>query len=59
METKAKKFDCVSVKRQSQSRLMADYNARKAEFPNYLDFLRSVAENSEWVSSQRRRLQTV
>jgi hypothetical protein len=47
MGTKAKTFDCVDFKRKAQERLRAEYEARRSEFPDYYDFLRAKAEESE------------
>ncbi len=43
---KVKKFDCVEMKRKVQEKLMAEYEARKDEFPSYADFIRSKAKLS-------------
>ncbi len=50
MKTKAKgkKFDCVAMKRKVQESLMAEYEARRDEFPTYGEFIRSIAKQSSF-----------
>ena len=51
METKPetqKTFDCVEFKRQSQQRLSAEFERRKAEFDSYVDFIRAKVQEDEW-----------
>ena len=56
MGTKAKKaFDCVEMKNRIQAARRAEYEARKNEFPSYLDFILARADNSEWVQQMRRK----
>ena len=52
---KTKTFDCVEMKRQVQQELLAEYEARKGEFASFDDYLRHVAESSEWGRAMRRR----
>ena len=55
METEAKTFDCVEMKRKSQEHLFQEYESRKDEFGSYPDFLRAKAEESDWIRKQRER----
>ena len=55
MGTKAKTFDCVEMKNRIQAQSMAEYLARKDEFPSYLDFVRDRCRKSEWVQDVRRK----
>jgi hypothetical protein len=43
---KAKKFDCVEMKRKIQKKLMTEYEAQKDDFASYGDFIRSKAKQS-------------
>ena len=54
-KTKAKKFDCVAMKDRIQARLLAEYQARKDEFPSYMAFIRATNDESEWVRRARER----
>ena len=47
MGTRTKKFDCVEMKNRIQRELMREYQARKAEFTSYADFLNATADESE------------
>ena len=55
MATKAKTFDCVEMKRQSQRKLREQYEARKQEFDSYHDFLKAKADESSWVRRMRKK----
>ncbi len=55
MTTKTKTFDCVEMKRCIQEGLRAEYESRKKEFPSYVDFLETKANESPWVRQQRQR----
>lgn len=46
-----KPFDCVEFKRQSQARLMAEYERRRQEFDSFHAFVNAKAEESDWVRS--------
>ena len=56
MGTKTKTFDCVEMKDRIQAKLLAEYEARKDEFPSYMAFIRATAAESEWVRQLRTRL---
>ncbi len=56
MPPTTKTFDCVEMKRQSQRRLLQEFEGRRGEFDNYLDFIRAKAGESEWIRTQRNRL---
>lgn len=45
-----KTFDCIEFKRQSQARLMAEYEARKQEFASFRAFVDAKAEEDPWAS---------
>ena len=42
-----KKFDCVQMKNNIQRDLMQRYEAEKAQFSSYADFLNATADKSE------------
>jgi hypothetical protein len=48
MATKDKTFDCVRMKREAQEGLRADFEARRAEFASYAEFLKAVVSEAEW-----------
>ena len=48
MATKAKKFDCVEMKRRAQEQLSAEWELRKHEFSSYGAFLEAGVRESEW-----------
>jgi hypothetical protein len=48
MAPKPKSFDCLEMKRQAQEQLLAEYEARKGEFPAYWQFLEAKARESEF-----------
>ena len=47
MTRKAKAFDCLEMKNRIQAERLAEYEARKAEFSSYVDFINARVENSE------------
>ena len=49
MASKKKKFDCVEMKNRIQKELRQEYQARKAEFASYADFLNATANESEEI----------
>lgn len=49
MTAKKKTFDCVEMKNRIQRDLREEYEARKAEFASYIDFLRTTANESEEI----------
>ena len=55
MRRKAKTFDCVETKNRIQAEMLAEYEARKDEFPSFLDFVKASAEKSEWVRRMREK----
>ncbi len=55
MATKAKTFDCVEMKNRIQAELLAEYEARKDEFPSYAAFIRAGADESEWIRQMREK----
>lgn len=56
MAAEAKEFDCVEMKRKAQERLLAEYEARRAEFKSYAEFLRATLKESPWASEMWERL---
>jgi hypothetical protein len=55
MGKKAKRFDCVEMKRQAQEKLRAEYEQRRSEFGSYVEFLNAKAEESELWQRMRRK----
>lgn len=55
MGTRTKTFDCVEMKNRIQARIMAEYEARKHEFPSFLDFTRAKTNESDWVQRMRKK----
>ena len=51
MARKSKTFDCVEMKWEAQSKLMAEYEARKNEFASYWEFLQSKSRESAWQTA--------
>jgi hypothetical protein len=49
MGMRTKKFDCVQMKNHIQRELRREYQARKAEFTSYADFLNATADESEEI----------
>jgi hypothetical protein len=43
-----KKFDCVEFKRQSQIKLMQEYEKRKDEFISYMEFIKAKVREDKW-----------
>jgi hypothetical protein len=52
---KAKKFDCVEMKRRAQERLLAEYEVRKHEFSSFGAFLNATVLESPWASKMWKR----
>ena len=55
MATKTKTFACVEMKNRIQAELLAEYEARKDEFPSYAAFIKAGAEESEWIRQMREK----
>ncbi len=53
MVSRKKKFDCVEMKNRIQRDLRQEYEARKAEFASYVDFLNATANESEDIRTFR------
>lgn len=49
MTDRKKTFDCVQMKNHIQKELMREYEARKAEFTSYADFLNATSNESEEI----------
>ena len=48
MKRKAKAFDCVEVKHRAQEALRAEFEARRAEFTSYSEFLAATVNEDPW-----------
>jgi hypothetical protein len=51
--TAKKAFDCVEFKAGAQRRLMAEFQARRAEFATYADFINAKADEDPRVRKMR------
>ncbi len=49
MTGRKKTFDCVEMKNRIQRDLRQEYEARKAQFASYADFLSTTANESEGI----------
>jgi predicted nucleic-acid-binding protein len=49
MTNRKKTFDCVEMKNRIQRDLIQEYDARKAQFSSYVDFLNATANESEEI----------
>ena len=56
MTTRAKTFDCVTMKNRIQAKLMAEYESRKGEFDSYADFIAASVREDEWCRRQLARI---
>jgi len=56
MARKAKKFDCVEMKNRIQRELREEYEASKAKFASYADFLNTTADGSEEIRIFREKV---
>ena len=56
MTTKAKRFDCVAMKRRIQAKLMAEYEGRRGEFDSYADFIAASVREHDWCRKQLERI---
>ena len=52
-----KTLDCVEMKRASQERIAAEWEARKHEFASYGEFLEATLKESVWGRQIWERLQ--
>lgn len=50
---RTKTFDCVEMKRRAQEKLLAEYEARRDEFPSLSAFLNAPADEPEWIKALR------
>jgi len=53
MVSRKKTFDCMEMKNRIQRDLRQEYEARKAEFASYVDFLNATANESEEIRTFR------
>ena len=53
MGMRTKKFDCVKMKNRIQRELRQEYEARKAQFASYADFLNATADESGEICAFR------
>ena len=51
-----KTFDCVEMKNRIQAERMAEYEARRDEFPTFASFIKARADESDWVRDMRAKL---
>ena len=56
MATKTKTFDCVEMKNRIQAKIMAEYEARKDEFPSFVEFIHARNRESERVKQLCKKL---
>jgi hypothetical protein len=56
MKKKMKKFDCVEMKNQIQSEMLAEYEAHKNKYKSFADFVKTEASKSPWVRQMRSKL---
>ena len=56
MASKKKKFDCVQMKNRIQRDLRQEYEARKAQFASYADFLNATADESQEIRIFREKV---
>ena len=55
MTSKSKTFDCVEMKNRIQAAIQVEYEAHRAEFPSFVEFVRAAAAQSEYARSMRRK----
>jgi hypothetical protein len=53
---RTKKFDCLKMMDEIQAKIMAEWEARKAEFPSFVDFINATAKESPFVQEIERKL---
>jgi len=56
MKAKNKTFDCVEFKNSIQRELMREYEARKGEFPSYVDFINAAANADPKIQAFRHKV---
>ena len=56
MMKKTKTFDCVDMKNRIQRELREEYEARKAEFASYTEFINATANESEEIRAFREKV---
>jgi len=56
MMKKTKTFDCVDMKNRIQRELREEYEARKAEFSSYTEFINATANESEEIRAFREKV---
>ncbi|MGD0999848.1 MAG: hypothetical protein ABSA67_04030 [Candidatus Brocadiia bacterium] len=55
MATKTKTFDCVEMKNRIQAQRLAEYEAHKAEFGSYIDFVNArLKKSTVWKELARK-----
>ncbi len=55
MTTQSKTFDCVEMKNRIQAEILADYESRPGEFRSFVDYVRAVSTDSDYVRQMHRR----
>ncbi len=59
MMSRTKTFDGIEMKNRIQRELRQEYEARKAEFTSYAEFLNATADESEEIRAFREKLTKV
>ena len=54
MRTTLNRFDCLEMKERVQRELRLEYEARRAEFSSYADFINATADESGQIREFRR-----
>lgn len=55
MTTKNKTFDCVEMKNRIQAEIQAEYDAHRAEFPSFVEFVKNASAHSEYARAMREK----
>ena len=55
MANKNKSFDCVEMKNEAQAKLMKEYELRRSEFVDFVDFIKKKAQESAWQREMHAR----
>lgn len=55
MASKNKSFDCVEMKNEAQAKLLKEYDQRKGEFTDFVDFIKKKAQESAWQREMHER----
>ena len=55
MAKKNKNFDCVEMKNEAQAKILTEYELRKSEFLDFVDFIEKKAQESAWQREMHER----